>query len=191
MNFLDYYFLIGFLGSIFAGETVIIPLAIISVQTDISVLISFLSCYAGVFLADYLWFLVGKKNLIGRFLFIPRSFRGKRLPRKLEKALLEKTFYSMILIKFTYGFRILAVLYLGNKFRKTKKFILYNSVALFLGVGSVFILGVLVGKGIGNFIEFFENIRLGITVVLISTIILVCLIKIFEKWFTKKEIKKK
>jgi membrane protein DedA with SNARE-associated domain len=191
LGFLEYYLLIGFIGSIFVGEMIIIPLGIISAQSDINSFFGFLSCYVGVFLADYSWFLIGKYNLIQKIFPLFRYLDNKKLPRNFRNLLLKKTFYSMILIKFAYGFRILAILYLGNRFKKTKEFLLYNSVAVFLGTGSVFILGWLIGKGIGNFIEFFDNLRMSITIILISTIILIIIIKRFEKWFTKKEIAKR
>jgi membrane protein DedA with SNARE-associated domain len=190
LSFLGYYLLIGFLGSIIAGETIIIPLGILSAQTSINPFLAFFSCYLGVFLADYFWFLIGKKNLIKKIFPIFYRLENKKLPETFRKLLLEKTLYSMIIVKFSYGFRILTILYLGDRFRKTKEFLMYNSLAVFLGTGIIFLLGWLIGKGVGNFITFFEDIRFGITLVLILTLVLICIVKLFEKWFTKKEIEK-
>lgn len=160
---------------LFGGETILI-LAILAGQNLIPLWMVVLFCIFGMFLADTMWFLIGKIKALSKLKKIKWIHKGyKRAKKEIEEA--PNELFLLILIKFAYGIGIPILLYLGRKGMSLKKFILNNILIIASWSLVITILGWSIGKTSAIAMDKFENIYASILLIVTGFILVNILFK--------------
>lgn len=154
---------------LFGGETILI-LSILAGQGFIPLPIVIIFCPLGMFLADLMWFSLGKiKELskLKKIKFIHKSYIKAK--EEIEQA--PNDLFLLVLIKFAYGIGIPILAYLGKKGMSFKEFLTKNSIIIALWSIGIVIIGWITGKTSKIAFTKFGNIYATILLVVTGIII--------------------
>lgn len=178
--------IISFLGGFITGESIILTLAFLSANDFISLWYVLVFCTLGMYLSDFIPF------LFGRFKFVKNLMRKEKFARHIEKVediLLRFTrnnlFLTLLYTKVVYGASIPALIYLGSKKTLKSKFAINNLLVELIFVPIVVSIGWLSGKGFNSAVTIFEDIKIGIFLL----VVLIIVLYIIRKWANQKLIK--
>ena len=175
-----------FFGAFFFGELVILTAAFLAGQDTWSISNVFWLALAGTIASDSLWFMLGQTFL--------RSTKrwGKYYDKyhlyldKLEEITGQKIFLSLLFIKFLYGTRIMAILYLSMRRMRFLTFLLFNTIGTIIWLVAIILVGWLAGKGVANIDEIYQRFEF----VLMTLVLLLVCYKMLTIWLGKKVVKK-
>lgn len=167
-----------FCGAFFGGTSVTLFLATLSGQGLFSpwTLVAFASL--GNFCSDVVWYGVGRTPAAGRLLATQRIRQGCDRVNRLMDTHPMRHLTVFVLVKFMYGLRVLAVVYLGSRKYETSRFILYNGLAVVTINAAVVAAGWGAGRGVALFVDLLTDLRTLITA-LVAAMLLAHLIKIW------------
>lgn len=169
-NLISHPILLSLIGPfLFGGETILI-LSILAGQGLVPFWQVLIFCIIGMFLADLMWFLVGRIKPLSKLKKIKWIQKGyKRAKEEIELA--PDNGFLLILIKFAYGIGIPILMYLGRKKMTLKEFIIKNSIVITLWASTIVIIGWSVGKSTAIAFETFKNIYAGIALTITGIIL--------------------
>jgi membrane protein DedA with SNARE-associated domain len=148
--FAQYGAITVFLGSVFIGETAIIPFFVLAAQGLIDIYVVTLCAYAAVVLTDVFWFYVGVLSRRNRHLH--RHYEKRISPHlkvMLNKLFGKRVLLSLILMKFMYGSRMLNLIWLGFRRFELSEFLLLDIISAFVYILALAALAGLINIGIG------------------------------------------
>ncbi len=163
--------IISFIGALLGGESLMLLLGTLAGEGLLSIWKIYIFSLLGVIFFDSMWFLIGK-NLPSKKFNKIKNFHPafKKAEKHLNRIAGKSKFKTLLITKFIYGARIASIIYLGRKNLALTRFIIYNLIIsgfiVFLAIG----IGWLAGKGIGNYIDLFENARILLTFFIILII---------------------
>lgn len=170
--FIEYSYIICFLGAFIGGEETILALSIIAAQGYLQIWVVFIFCYLGIFASDTMWFFIGRIKSLSKFK------KNKTINKSYKKAinLIEKTsknqnFLLLLITKFIYGIRISTIMYVGRHRLSYKKFAFFNSIIIFIWMLIIVGAGWLAGKGFSVIIQTYKNLQLAIIILAIAIIV--------------------
>jgi len=95
-------------------------------------------------------------------------------------------FLSLLFIKFLYGTRIMAILYLSMRRMRFLTFLLFNTIGTIIWLVAIILVGWLAGKGVANIDEIYQRFEF----VLMTLVLLLVCYKMLTIWLGKKVVKK-
>jgi|TARA_B100001971_G_C18043864_1_gene459101 membrane protein DedA with SNARE-associated domain len=164
--------LISLAAGLFAGETVILSIAILASGGLFSIWTLLIFSYIGELIADFLYFAIGRTRLIHKLNKI-KKFKigfdktGRVIDKLTHKNILLTLFYS----KFIYGVRTLTIFFLGYRKIPWKKFIVAEVIVMFLAVSLVVGIGYSVGQGYRIALNIFRSFEIAITLAFLTLFI--------------------
>jgi len=173
---------------IWGGETILV-ISILAGQGLFKLWIPVLFCALGMWLADLMWFLIGRIKYLSKLKKINFIHKGY-IKAKEEIDRSPNDMFLLVLIKFAYGIGIPILMYLGRKKMTLKEFIIKNSLIIFLWSTSIVIGGWIIGKSSAIAMDKFENIYLAIGLIVTGVIILHIIVRQIKKLVHKFEKKK-
>lgn len=143
----EYGYVIVFLGTIVAGEVVILAAVFLASLKVLNIYLVILFCLAGTVISDNLWYLIGTK-LNNRFSYFKKYLYLTRYKKKI--ASFKEKFNShyrqfLVMGKFIYGFRILILLTSGYQRISYKKFVIFNLIGTLCWLVIIVFLGYVMG----------------------------------------------
>lgn len=121
-----------FLGCLIEGEALVIIASFLAFLGELHLPIVMLLAFAGTFLSDYSWFLLGRYRS-DHFLNRWRWLRD--VSHQSVKLVGIRPRTMAFLMRFMYGFRMIVPFYLGKTTIPMSTFITYNALGVFLWVG--------------------------------------------------------
>ncbi len=183
-------YILSLSAGLFAGETAIISLAILSANGFFNIWIVFVFAYIGEVVADTIYFAIArlkffhKLNKIKKF---PKTF--KKTDEIIKKLSNKSIFLTLLYSKFIYGVRTLTVLFLGYKKIKWKKFIVAECFVMLIVMSIIVPVGWFAGKGYKIAIDIFRSIEIAITIIVISLVLFFLAKKTINKILNRKKKK--
>jgi len=176
----DYGYIIVFLGTIFAGELVILAAVFLASLGILNIYLVILFGLAGIVVSDNLWYWVGTR-LNNRFEGLKQYFYTTKYQQKINS--FKNKFdnnYSKFLVmsKFVYGLRVLTILTSGYQKIPYKKFVLFNLIGTLSWMIIIVFLGYVMGVSWHYLGQFSSSARY---YVLFGLLILFVLRYIFNK----------
>ncbi len=170
---------------LFGGETILL-LSILAGQGVISLPIVIIFCALGMFLADLMWFSIGKLEALSRLKKYKWVYKGyKKAKREIEDAPSQN--FLFILIKFAYGIGVPILMYFGRKGMKYREFVLKNSIIIGVWSTSIVILGWTIGKTSAIAFRSLKNIYASIGLIITGIILVHILFREVRDYLIKKE----
>ncbi|MEM4271036.1 MAG: hypothetical protein QXO70_03005 [Candidatus Pacearchaeota archaeon] len=178
--------LISILGPfLFGGETTLI-LGILAGQGFIPFFIALIFCAIGIWIADLMWFSIGKIEALSKLKKIKFIYIGyKKAKEEIERA--PNEVFLLILIKFAYGIGIPLLTYLGRRGMKYKDFILKNSIIIIIWSFSITIFGWFIGKTSKIAFTKFENVYTSIGLIVTGIIVVHIIVRQIRAYLLKKK----
>lgn len=164
---------------LFGGETILV-LSMLAGQGFIKFWIVFIFCAFGMWIADLMWFLIGRIEPLSKLKKIKWIHKGYKEARK-EIEIAPNNEFLLILIKFAYGIGIPILMYLGRKKMTLKDFLIKNTIIIALWSTSIVALGWIIGKTSAIAFSKLENIYAGIALVITGLIILNIILRQIRK----------
>lgn len=173
-----------FLGAFFFGETVIVTAAFLAGQGLWSVYEVFLASLIATIISDVVWFYLGEYFLRKTHRWEKFWHHKERIIAKLDDMLGSHHYYHLLYLKFLYGIRIFAIVYLSIKKLPIKTFVIYDTLGTALYQALIIAGGFLAGKGAAHIALYINQLEYGI----IAVILLVLGYKLISAWIKKKVI---
>lgn len=177
--------MVSLLGGFITGEAVIISLAFLSGAGVLPVWYLLVFCTIGMYFSDFVPFTIGRfrffRNLLEKEKFVRHVERLEDLLRKYTR---NNLFLILMYTKVIYGASIPALVYLGSKKTPYSKFAIYNIFVEIIFVPIVVLVGWLAGRGFNVVTTIFDDIRIGIFLLLVFVVILYFV----RKWMNKELI---
>ena len=180
-----YGYVIVFLGTIIAGETVILAASFLAFLGFFNIFIVVGVGFAGTAISDSIWYYAGRRfqgaiSFLGRFVGfskIKTGFWEKHFDRHYGKFLIAS--------KFIYGIRAATLIASGHQKIKYKRFLRYNLIS----IGIWIVLMVCIGYFIGFSWDRLQKFNGLAEYLLLGIIVLVILIRfLFNRYLKKKEL---
>jgi len=188
LAFLNYPYLVSFLGGFFTGGHVILFLAILSAQGLIPLWIVFVFSLLGILVADIMYFAIGKiksLSVLKRSKIIHGSYlRARQVFEKTQSNLL-----ILIIAKLVGGVGMFCMLYLGRKRMGFKEFLKYNTVLVFIWGTIIVTVGWLAGRGVYLVLQVYNNLKLGILMLGVILLIYYVIGELISRWLMKEKDK--
>ena len=179
----DYFLIIALIGTIISGNIFVLFLSTLAGQGIFSYFSVLLICLVGTFIADAIWFNIGKTRFVDNLLKRPHFlYNYKYLKKALHKSSEKNKFFVFLGSKFVYGTKILTLMYSGRRKMHIDHFIKYNYISSTIWVATLVTIGFLAGKGFTKILEFFDNLRLALTVFILA------IASVYFAWFVMSEI---
>lgn len=181
--------LVAFFGALIGGEETVLLLAAFAARDLYPIWIIFVFCFLGVFIADAIWFFVGRSRMVTR-LKEHRYFKvhSERARDFISNKFKGNHFVLLMSTKFLYGLRLVTIMYLGRRM-KFRKFIIYNLVVAAIWTAAIVGLGWFAGQGIGWLWDTYKDVQMIIATIIIIAIVFyilkIILGKVTAKWATK------
>jgi membrane protein DedA with SNARE-associated domain len=172
-----------FAGTFLEGEAILIMAGFLAFQGYLDIGGVILTAFAGSFLGDQFYFLLGRlkgKWLLRRFHFIARRFRDAL--RMIEKYGVFVAFIS----RFTYGLRIVLPVILGITSLPARTFLAINLGSALVWAAIFSLAGFLFGKSASLFLEDISKYEHYLLLALAGLIMTVWMFHIFHAWKAKK-----
>jgi len=170
---------------LFGGETILI-LSILAGQGFMPLPIVIIFCALGMFIADLMWFSIGKIEHLShlkKIKWIHKSYKKAR--EEIEQA--PSDFFLLVLIKFAYGIGVPILMYFGRKGMKFREFMLKNALIIAAWSTCIVIIGWIIGKTSRIAWTRFENIYAVIGMIITGMIIVHVIIRQVRNYFIKEE----
>jgi len=190
----SYGYIIIFLGTIIAGETVILAAAFLASLGYFNIFIVMAVSAVGIILADSFWYYIGmKSDKVVEKCGKSCTFAEKRI------AFINKNFNNhygkfLILSKFVYGTRVATLIASGHQKIPYKNFLIFNLISIIIWLAIV----VVIGYGIGfswtyleKYNEYARYLALGILAVIIAIRLYVTKFAKFKKYLNFDFVKNK
>ena len=142
-----YGYVIVFLGSIVAGEIIILLAVFLASLKLLNIYLVIIFSIAGVMVGDSLWFYMGSK-LKDKVSFIGRFFKASKYHKAIASfaARYIKNYKKYLIIsKFVYGFRVITILTSGYYKIPYRSFVIYNTIGTIIELSVVVFLGYTMG----------------------------------------------
>jgi len=154
----DYGYIIVFLGTMIAGELVILASVFLASLDILNIYLVILFGLAGIVVSDNLWYWFGTR-LNNRFNFFKKYFYNTRYQKKI--ASFKNKFnnnYSKFLVmsKFVYGLRIFTILASGYQKIPYKTFVIFNLIGTLSWMTIIVFLGYVMGMS-WHYLSQFSN----------------------------------
>ena len=186
INFLITYRLVAiFIGAFFFGETVILAAAFLAGQGRLDLAAVFGLSFAATIISDSAWFLLGQKILAWFNRLDKYKAQSQKLIDKIAQYTGKKPFLSLLFIKFLYGIRVIAIIYLSIRKISFKTFVIYDSIGSFIWLSTIILIGWLAGKSIISLGPNLNKVEFAVGLF----IILVLVVRMGTKWFSQKLLK--
>lgn len=176
----EYGYVLVFLGTIVAGEVVILAAVFLASLDILNIYLVILCGLSGIIVSDNLWYLLGVK-LNKRLGFFKKYFYLSRYHKKI--AVFREKFNSryrqfLVMSKFVYGLRILTLLTSGYQRIPYKHFVLFNLIGTISWMLVVVVLGYIMGMSWNYLGQYNDYARY---LVLFGLLILFMLRYLFQK----------
>jgi membrane protein DedA with SNARE-associated domain len=138
-----------FLGTVFIGESAIIPFFVLAAQGAVDFWLVAFCSYSGVFLTDIFWFCVGVYSR--RHPKLHHYYENRisaHLKRVLHRLFEKRVLLSLIVMKYMYGSRLLNLVWLGFRRFDLPEFFLLDILSVTVYILSLGVLGILISAGI-------------------------------------------
>jgi len=190
MSFIAHPILVTFIGTLIAGESVILTLSFLSASGLFPFWIIFVFAILGEFVSDLIWYALGRIKIIHKFHNSKKfSLTYQKVDEFIMKLSKESIFRAILYSKFAYGTRTFVLIYLGLKKADLKQVVFSLAVISFLFVLIVSSIGYFAGKGFVKLLDIFEDVKLAITFVIVVIIILFILKKVISNILVKRRKK--
>lgn len=156
-----YGYIIVFLGTIVAGEVVILSAVFLATLKMLNIYLVVLFSLAGVVVADNLWYLLGVK-LKGKLNNLKKYFNTGKYADKVttfSKKFNSNYRYYLVMSKFVYGFRIITVLTSGYQKIPYRKFLTFNLIGTILSMTIIVFLGYFMGVSWSYLSQYSNNTK--------------------------------
>lgn len=187
LNYPSFQYSIIFFATALGGELALFALAFFAAQGVFSLFPLIVFSFLGAFSPNILWFFLGRTATVGRIIShrytntttsiivqaITRVSRGNHL-------------VAIIITKFIIGTPLILAMYVNKTAITFKKFLYYESVAIFLSLLIVIPIGFISGLGFTYFAQNLNNLYVAFGFVLLIVIMII----IFQVWLEKMFIKK-
>jgi len=184
----NYGWLVAFLGGLFGGEEIIIPLAFLSANDYISPMVVFVFCFIGLILTDVLIFYTAKLKLIRGIEYYHHTSKFfKKFDEVILKVSRKSIFLALLYSKLVFGTRMITLVYFGIKKISIKRFLPSALLAILVWFSLIFSIGWLAGIGFSFLIDAFKKVELGISLIFLVIIVVIILKKWAEKFILKRE----
>ncbi|MDO8668664.1 MAG: DedA family protein [Candidatus Buchananbacteria bacterium] len=154
----EYGYAIIFLGTMAAGELVILAAVFLASLGLLNIYFVIIVCLLGTIISDNLWYYVGGKlnNRFGRLrsYFHGGAYHAKIISFKEKFNVNYKKF--LVMSKFVYGVRVLTLLTSGYQRIPYKQFFIFNSLGTLLWLAIVVFLGYVMGVS-WNYLSSYNN----------------------------------
>ncbi len=177
----QYTSVFSFLSAFLGGTSLTLILSSMAGQGLLAFWQVFTFCFLGNLAADLLWFLVGRTALMERITDSKHLVGGYARVRKLIEKYKQKDLLIFILVKFVYGIRILTIILFGRHKYDFNKFLAYNTTAVLIITIVVTSVGWAAGKGMGHFVNIFENFKRALLVLIVVFLLMHFLRKLLSK----------
>lgn len=182
----DFPILTTLLSTILFGEEIVIILGFLSGLGLLPLWILLVFGLMGTFLSDLLWFIVGKT------IFKERQRRGRlhrhyhRFMRRLDRIAFHNHFVSLLLTRFFYFFRLLAIVHLSRRGLPAKKFVLYEIPIIALWLAIFVSLGWFFGNTTLAYLDIFTDFQIIIGIVLVFLLVFIVAKSLVRFFFERK-----
>jgi len=184
----NYPILISFFAGLFGGELTLISLGFIAETGYITLWNIIIFTTLGLIISDTVLFLIGRIHYVRNIKQLERfSPHFKKIDSFIIKLSRNNLFLVIFYAKFIYGASIPTLIYLGMKKTSTSKFVFYISVVNMFFLTLFIVIGVLWAKGFFFIIDYFRNIQLAFSLL----VLIIILLFIVKKWLKTKLISKK
>ncbi len=186
MNYLSHFlsagqplaYLVILLGMIFEGDVILFSAAFLSMEGILNPTWALASVAAGLFTGEMFWYWAGRKLHANFWLYR----KAMKYAEPIDRHLTDRTFYTLFISKFVYGFGHVTVMRAANlriRFRKFLRYDLVATAAWFLVVGGLGFLSAASYAFIKKYLPFAE-------VVLLSGLVLLFLLQAGIAYEVKK-----
>jgi len=171
-------YLVVFIGTIIGGETVLLAAGFLASLGHLDIFLVVLFGAGGEVVADILWYWIGylnnKKFIIkyGRYVFL-----NARRIEQLRNYFAKHGGKTLLMVKFMYGIRTMTLLIAGMAKMNFLRFLLFNTLGIFISVVLFTLLGYLFGHSWALLDQYTIYVGIFMTVLLLSIIILTLYIR--------------
>ncbi len=188
ISFIESYApLVCVIGAFFGGDGIIIFLSSLSGQGLISLWTIIFFCSLGTISSDVMWFFIGRTRLTGKIISSKQLNSGYSKIERILKKFGTSDFLLLLIVKFIYGIRIIAIVYFSRERKNFLRFLNYNSIAVLVITLFVTSLGWMAGKGISSYVNIYENFMTAIKIIVIFLVIFFLLKSFIKKWLLKEK----
>ncbi len=179
-------YIIVFFGAVFGGEVGLFTLGFLTAQKIVSTVPVIIFSFLGALAPNILWFIIGSTSTASRVvLHRYADTTTSVITDAVRKISRNNHFIALTLIKFLIGTSFLLMMYVSKTNIRFKKFILYESGAIFLSMLVIFPIGFLSGLGFTYVALLFNNLYIAVGFILLIIIIIVVVQLSIKKLFTK------
>lgn len=152
----EHWVLATFFGTFFTGENAIVTAFIISKNQFSSYFGIAVVAYAATMAADVFWYLVGRYGFI-------RLRKQETEQEQVFESMFQRWFhkhliFSLLIIKFLVGFRLVLTVYLAKKQELTlKRYLLFNSFGIILFIAVLFGVSWLVRREANDVLDLYRT----------------------------------
>lgn len=142
----EYRYLALMVGTFFEGETAILVASTLIYKGFFSGPLLVLSAFAGSFLSDWLYYLIGRLN--GK-IFVERrpKLHARILP--MTNFFRENKIMILLLYRFLYGFRVIIPIVVGMSGISLRTFLFFSVLSGLLWAGTISTIGYFIGRMLG------------------------------------------
>jgi membrane protein DedA with SNARE-associated domain len=166
----------------FLSEDILLFLSVLSGADLISPLCIILFGFLGASLHDALCYSISRSSLVD---YLKKKLISKERRNEISSFIRkyggDGLFFPLVVSKFIYGARVATILYVGNRERKFRRFLIFNTISLLVWFTIMVPLAWLAGRG---FIEIFQ------LATKIEKFLLVLVVSLFLLHFGKKYLTK-
>ena len=159
IKFLEHYdYLIVFLGTIIAGETVILAAVFLASLKILNIYLVIFFGLLGIVISDNLWYWIGSK-LKGRFNYFRKYLPLVKYQKKIDffkRSFEHNSRKLLITSKFIYGVRIMTIIASGYQRLPYKRFFTFNFLGTLCWLTIVVLLGYVMGFS-WNYLSQYNN----------------------------------
>jgi len=177
-------YLIVFLGVVFGGELVLFILGFFIAQGFIPAWPVIVLGFFGTFVPNLLWFFLGKTAIADKL--ISHRFAHNTIltiTEALHHISNRNRLTAIIIIKFLVGTPFVLIMYVNKIKLGFRRFVYYQSIAIFLSLLIVIPIGFLSGLGFTYFSKILKNLYAGL-----GFLLLIIVIIIMVQLWTKREL---
>jgi len=180
--------LITVLVAFFGGIESILFLGILSGQGIAPLWKIIVFSYIGYFLFEIMWFWIARSK-------IAEIIKKRKTARKtyrhavkiIERITGGRRFFALLVAKIVYGSGIITLVYLSRERLTFRRFMAYNSVALFIHIVLISYIGWLGGRGLSGVVDLFDSARIFILFIVIFVVAFYFVQMYVRNWIEKKK----
>ena len=182
LQYPSFEYIIILLGTALGGEFALFVLGFLVAQGILPIFPAILFSFFGSFAPNILWFFLGGTNLIERMVSHRHSYATFLIITEAVYRISRGShLIALIIIKFLVGTPVLLTLYINKTSLSFRKFIYYQSVAIFLSMVVIIFIGYISGRGFSYLTEISQNLYTAIGFLLLIVFIII----VFQIWLEK------